>query len=217
MSDHRAPRESTRRTVPVRALLSLGIVLGLGTTGTLAYFSDEATVTAGSFTSGKLDLTLDQASGGSATIGQNGSYAKTALAIAGMIPGESVAADISVKNNAGVPFTYKASGKLDAGSTFPTTAPVKLTFAVYPGTASNTGTQAAGNRVGTCTGTALFAAAALTTTAQDVIASARTLASDASESICVKVALATDADNTYQDRTATATFVFRAAQLGQTP
>lgn len=215
MSDHRAPRETVKRRVPVRALLSLGIVLGLGATGTLAYFTDEATLTTGSFTSGKLDLTLDQGSS-STTVGQGGTYAKTALGIAAMIPGESVAADVSVKNNAGVAFTYKASAKLDAGSTFPTSSP-KLTFAVYPGTASNTGTQAAGNRAGSCTGTALFAAAGLTTTAQDVISTARSLATDASESICVRVALATDADNTYQDKSATATFVFRAAQLGQTP
>lgn len=216
MSDHRAPRETVKRKVPVRALLSLGIVLGLGATGTLAYFTDDATLTTGAFTSGKLDLTLDQSTS-SSTVGQSGTYAKTALGITAMIPGESVAADVSVKNNAGVPFTYKTSAKLDVGGTFPTAAPVKLTFAVYPGTASNTGTQAAGNRVGTCTGTALFAAAALTTTAQDVISTARSLATDASESICVKVALATDADNTYQDKTTTATFVFRAAQLGQTP
>ncbi|MET0930696.1 MAG: SipW-dependent-type signal peptide-containing protein [Aeromicrobium sp.] len=216
MSDHRAPQETLKRRVPLRALLSLGIVLGLGATGTLAYFTDEATMTTGAFTSGKLDLTLDQAGAGSTTIGQGGTFVKTALGITAMIPGESVAADVSVKNNAGVAFTYKASAKLDAGSTFPTSSP-KLTFAVYPGTASNTGTQGAGNRAGACTGTALFAAAGLTTTAQDVISTARSLATDASESICVRVALASDADNTYQDRTATATFVFRAAQLGQTP
>jgi len=216
MSDHRAPRESSRSSVPIRALLSLGIVLGIGATGTLAYFTDDATLTTGSFTSGKLDLTLDQGTS-STTTGQGGTLAKTALGIAAMIPGESVAADVVVKNNAGVAFGYKASGKLDAGSTFPTTAPVKLTFLVYAGTASNTGTQAAGTRTGSCTGTLVAGASTLTTTAQDVITATRTLATDASESICVRVALATDADNTYQDKTATATFVFRAAQLGQTP
>lgn len=217
MSDHRAPRETARSTVPLRALLSLGIVLGLGATGTLAYFTDEATMTTGAFTSGKLDLTLDQGTS-STTNGQGGTLSKTALGIAAMTPGESVAADVMVKNNAGVPFVYKASGKLDAGSTFPTATPVKLTFLVYAGTASNAGTQAASTRTGTCSGSLIAGGATtLTTTAQDVITTARALASDASESICVRVALATDADNSYQDKTATATFVFRAAQLSQTP
>ena len=216
MSDHRAPRENGRSSVPLRALLSLGIVLGVGATGTLAYFTDDATMTTGAFTTGKLDLTLDQGTS-STTVGQGGTLAKTALGITAMTPGESVAADVVVKNNAGVPFTYKASGKLDAGSTFPTAAPVKLTFVVYAGSASNTGTAAASNRTGACTGTLVAGATTLTTTAQDVISTARTLASDASESICVRVGLATDADNTYQDKTATASFVFRAAQLGQTP
>lgn len=218
MSDHRAPHDGPRRSVATRLFLSLGIVLGLGATGTLAYFTDDATMTTGGFTSGKLDITLDQATN-STTDGLGGTYNKATLTIAAMTPGESVAADVSVKNNNGVPFTYKASGKLDAGSSYPVATPAasKLTFTVTVGTATNTGTQAAGNRAGVCSGTVLYAAAGLTTTATDVITTARSLASNAAESICVRVGLTTDADNTYQDKTTTSTFVFRAAQLGQTP
>ena len=46
----------SRRT---RALLSMGVVLGLGSVTTLAYWTDSATLTGGSFASGTIDLKLD--------------------------------------------------------------------------------------------------------------------------------------------------------------
>lgn len=90
MSKHVASRH-TRNTTPrrtrffrllrsarVRALLSLGIVLGFGATSTLAYWTDTATVTGGTFTAGTLDLQVNDAQGNPTA------YALTSLAMADM-------------------------------------------------------------------------------------------------------------------------------------
>ncbi len=44
-----------------------------------------------------------------------------------------------------------------------------MQFSVYPGTATNTGTAAAGNRTGSCTGTALATNQVLTGTSAPVV------------------------------------------------
>lgn len=212
----RAERPRGRRRV--RALLSLGVVLGVGAVTTAAYFSDEATLGAGSFQTGTLDLTLDQGviTPNLTVDALGGSVVKASLGISAMLPGESVAAHVLVRNDADAGFTYKANGAL-GDSTFPTAAPVRLTFAVHAGTASNSGTAAAGNRSGSCSGTLLYGPAVLTSTAVDVIGTARSLTSGQSENVCVVVRLDPLADNTYQGKTATASFVFRATQVGQAP
>ena len=56
MVEHSAPR---RRTGRIRALLALGVVLGLGSVTTGAYWTDDATITGITISSGKLDLKVD--------------------------------------------------------------------------------------------------------------------------------------------------------------
>lgn len=203
----------------VRALLSLGVVLGIGAVTTAAYLSDDATLDSGSFQTGTLDITLDQGviTPNATVDALGGTVTKVSFGIAAMLPGESVAAQVLVRNDGDVPFSFKANGKI-VDSTYPTTAPARLTFAVYSGAAGTpTGTAAAGNRGGSCGGTLLFGPTPLTTAATDVITTARPLASAASENVCFLVRLDPLAGNTYQSKSATASFVFRAAQAGQAP
>jgi hypothetical protein len=172
--------------------------------GTLAYWSDQATLSTGPISSGTLDVTLD-----GTLSGQGGTYPQTSFALSNMIPGESVASAVSVGNGGSVTLRYTAtataSGGLASG----------LTFQVYAGgTASNTGTAAAGDRAGSCTGASTFGPAVLTGVAQSVIATPRQLAAGGSESVCVVAALPTTAGNALQGTSATGTIVFDAKQLG---
>ena len=188
----------------IRAFMTLGLVVGVVAMGTAAYWNDTATMTTGPISSGTLDLTLD----GNLT-GQGGTYAKSAFTVTNLIPGESFASSVAVANNGSVGLTYTATGTATGALAS------GLTFQVYAaGTASNSGTAAAGNRAGTCGGASTFGPLALTSTAQSVITSARTLATASQESVCVLVRLPTTAGNALQGQSATASLVFAAKQFG---
>ena len=126
-----------------------------------------------------------------------------------MLPGESVAADISVKNAGSVALRYTAdataAGKLAEG----------LTFEVFPdGTAANAGSADTADRSGSCTGTSNFGPTALTGDDASVIARPRQLEAGSSETVCVVATLSASAANTLQGTSATTTIVFDAKQLG---
>lgn len=107
MAEHRAPtRHAARGRTALLVLLGLavGLVVGLGGTGTLAYWTDSGTVESGSFSTGTLDLTVD--SHPDAT-----TYTKTDLTGVRLVPGESVAVVIQVGNNGDAPFTWTASAQ----------------------------------------------------------------------------------------------------------
>ncbi len=225
MSTYPAPRHRTaapaehraRRRVlgsgRVRALLSLGIVVGLGAVGTLAYWTDDATITSSSFSSGRLDVTLnDQLAG---AVNNGGTTSDVDFKLAEMIPGESFARTVKVGNAGTVGLTYTAkawnTGTLASG----------LRWTVVAGSsASNTGTLAAGDRVGTCSaGTTTATTVTLGTsagTATTVITPKRTINATAPtfENVCVIAKLDSSAGNALQGTSASATFTFNGTQLG---
>lgn len=88
-----------RSVVGVAAALLVGLLLG-GSQGSYAFWSDRDDVVGGTFTSGTLDLTVD---------GQQGrptAYTKTALALNRMVPGESVAAVLTIRNAGDADLTW---------------------------------------------------------------------------------------------------------------
>ncbi|MGV8873903.1 MAG: SipW-dependent-type signal peptide-containing protein [Rhodococcus sp. (in: high G+C Gram-positive bacteria)] len=88
-----------------RAIMSIGIVLGLGAVGTLAAWSDTATATSGTFTTGKLDIKV-----GNPAVDNNPPAFSTSLTNAAIFPGDTVAAGLLVTNAAGsVANTYTIS------------------------------------------------------------------------------------------------------------
>ena len=210
--EHRARRRvlGSRR---VRALLSLGIVAGFGAVGTLAFWTDDATITSSSFSAGRLDVTLNDQLAGAANNG--GTTSDATFTLADMIPGESIARTVKVGNAGTVGLTYTAkawnSGTLASG----------LRWTVVAGaTAGNSGTLAAGNRTGTCTaGTTTATNVMLETTAgtaTTVITPKRTITATAPifENVCVIATLHSGAGNALQGTSASATFTFNGTQLG---
>ena len=206
MTTHRSSRR--RISGRARALVSLGAVAalatGLSVQGTFAFWTDSATLSTGSFTAGSLDLTVN----GQLT-GLGGTTTVTGTGLGAMVPGESQSASFPVANAGSVPLTWVASGTA-AG-----TGAGVWSFQLFLGNAANTGTAAAGNRTGTCSGTALAASSqVLGATSAAMSATARTLAAGASETVCLVATLPGAADNTAQTKSVTPSIVFDAKQVG---
>jgi predicted ribosomally synthesized peptide with SipW-like signal peptide len=194
--------------------LSLGIVAGLGAVGTLAYWTDDATITSSSFSTGTLDVTLNGDLAGAANNG--GTTSDVGFTMSDLIPGESFARTVKVGNAGTVGLTYTAkawnSGTLASG----------LRWTVVAGsTASNSGTPAAGNRAGACSsgGTTTATNVTLGTTAgtaTTVITPKRTINATAPtyEDVCVIAKVDAGASNALQGTSASATFTFNGSQLG---
>ncbi|MGU3435799.1 SipW-dependent-type signal peptide-containing protein [Actinomycetes bacterium M1A6_2h] len=102
----------------VRALLSLGMVLGLGAVGTLAAWSTATTTASGVFTTGTIDIQLN---------GNQGATSTTPFVFsptASVVPEASVAVVLPVQNKGSVAFTYTTSvvGENTAGKAYQLTA-----------------------------------------------------------------------------------------------
>lgn len=199
MPDHRGtPRRTRRRrlsSVRVRALLSLGVALGIGAVGTFAYWTDDVTVTGTTFTAGTLDLQVNNLD----------SYATTTLSMTGMVPGSTSAEVLTVKNNGTAPAKYTLTGGLSGtnAADFSTAGANGLLLTIRLG-----GTKSGA----TCTGgtATLVTDLPLTaTTSTSILAKRPTSALTAlggNEVLCFQVKLADTAPSSLQGKTAVATF-----------
>lgn len=192
MAKHAAPRSSRgprRGPAKVKALLSLGLLVGIAAPGTFAFWSDSATVQGGEFTSGTLDLRLHE--------GAEPEPAYTMGSLTNMVPGESFAASLPVVNAGSVPFTYTvaAVGSGDLGTHLTYTAHVGG-HAKNAGTTFRTG-QCEGQQAGDTTNFFL----------------ARALAPKGTEPVCFVVTLAPDTPSAMQGKSGSVAFTFTADQL----
>ena len=164
-----------RRTGRVRALLALGVVVGLGSVTTGAYWTDDATVSGITISSGKLDLKVD---------GQDNVTGYTSLNIANMVPGNTVAAVLTVSNAGTVPFTYTATST----ATNPDSKNLAGALTVkVTGAATVTGTSPAATRGGsTLAGTG-------TTLGAGLVGTARTITPSGTDKLCIELTLPTTA------------------------
>jgi hypothetical protein len=185
------------------AVAGAALLVLAGSTGSLAGWRAHGQVDPAAVRSGTLDLTLD---GGLA--GPGGTHAMTTLALPRMVPGESVARTLTVANAGSVGLGYTATGSASGSLA------TGLRYSVTTGSAANSGTEAGGNRSGTCSGTVLFGPAALGTSPVPVIPARRALGVGASQPLCLRVELAPTASPTLQAGTATASFAFTAVQQG---
>lgn len=196
MAEHRRSRRPLWRSRPVRAVLSLGIVAGALVTGTYAYWTDDVTITGTSFTAGTLDL---QVNGSDSTTTTTLGMSSTP-----MVPGNTSAEVLTVRNNGTVPLTYTLTGGLvgtDAGA-YSSAGALKLTI-VSGGTRSGSG------NVATCTGgTVIHGPTALTNLTSTAIVGTRRgpIAPAGTESLCFQFTFDAAAPTSLQGRTATATF-----------
>jgi predicted ribosomally synthesized peptide with SipW-like signal peptide len=195
VADHRAaPARRGWRSTRVRALLCLGLLLGVFVTGTYAFWTDDVTITGSTFTSGVLDLQVNNSD----------SYTTTTLGMSStpMVPGNTSAEVLTVKNNGNVPLKYTLTGGLTGTDAAALASSLKLTV-VAGGTRSGTGNAA------TCTGgTTIYGPTALTTTTSTAIIGTRRgpLAAAGTEALCFQVTFDSAASTTLQGKTTTATF-----------
>lgn len=205
-SAHRAPPERSPRVLLAKVLLCLGCLVGVSGVGTLAFWTDTATVPTGSFASGTLDVRVNGADG--VTLGD--------LSMEAMVPGESVAATLTVTSASGtLPLDYYITGQA------PGLLAPGLRWAVYAGSAQpSTGSQAQGNRTGNCSTTTALAPAVTLTGADapllgsNTAAGRRPVAAGGSDSLCIKVTLDINAGNDLQNKSTGATLTVRATQKG---
>jgi len=164
--------------------------------GTYAYWTDDVTISGTTFTTGTLDLQVNSAD----------SYSTTTLGMSStpMVPGNTSAEVLTVKNNGTVPLKYTLTGGLagtDAAA-FNTAASIKLTI-VSGGTRSGSGNAA------TCTGgTTIYGPTALTNVTSTAIIGTRRgpVAAAGTEALCFQITFDAAAPATLQGKTATATF-----------
>lgn len=169
-----------RRRPPVKTALVVALLLGAGSTGTYAYWSDQVTVEGTTITSGTIDLKVDDLDSITATV---------KLDMTAIVPGNSSAAVFTVQNAGSAPFDYHldaAAADVD-GKGLGAALVVRVTDGTVSGAAP----------AQTCAGAEI---AAVTGFGPDLIApaSARTLAVGASESLCVEATLPLDAATSLQ-------------------
>ncbi len=190
-----------------RALLSLGIVLGLTSVSTLAFWTDEATMSTGTIQSGTLDVQLNNQQ----------SHSATSFAMSNMVPGEAMAYGVTVNRAANtIPFTYTITGQTSATNTFAQS----LVFTVHAGLATST-TTTNGVRRTVCTGDDVSnGGSTLTTTAKALVTGRNTLATPTAVSgtvhndpVCIQASLPSGTGNGAQGQSTTASFSFNATQL----
>lgn len=198
MSRHAAARPQRRAlgmlgSVRFRALLGLAALLALAAPGTYAHWTDEVTVSGATFTSGTLDLRVDNSDG--PVTGY------TTMNLSAMVPGNSTAGVLTIRNNGTAPLKYTA---VTAATNLDTkNLAGALTVKVTGGNAV-TGTSPAT----TCAGTALTGTGS--TLGGALVTTKRTLQPGTTETLCVQVTLPTNANTTLQGATTDVTFTFSA-------
>jgi predicted ribosomally synthesized peptide with SipW-like signal peptide len=217
MSTHRTDVPARRRRGRGRAVLALAAVAflatGMSVQGTFAAFTDTATMSTGPFSSGTLDIVVNGQLAGPGTTNNPGTTPNTSFTMTNMSPGESVATSFPVRNNGSTGLRYNVTGTATGGLA----VAGGMQYAVYFGSAAtNTGTEANGNRTGACGAgnTPTDANGTTLTGTSTSLAADRTLAAgSAPETVCVVVRLNSTAGNALQGQTTSASLVFNARQL----
>lgn len=202
------PRRPSLRGLGLRARIAivLGVVLALGAAPAWAFWSAQQDVPAQKFDLGTLDVQLN---------GQNATVAISGLTLTGMVPGNSVAGLVTVKNAGTIPLSYwptiagsNADGKGVANNLG---VVVKLGGSVSGASPAQTCTGGS-----TPTGAATRASTSTQVLAYGTAAGARKqLLPGASEVLCVQLQLDATAPSALQGGLTTMTITANGAQVGQ--
>jgi predicted ribosomally synthesized peptide with SipW-like signal peptide len=166
------------------------VVLALGSTGTFAYWTDTASLSGTTFTAGTIDLEID---------GHDDVTDYAVLDIDAMVPGDSVAAVLTIANTGTAPLKYTAATTATNGDGWGLAGAlvVKVTgdaaTAGSPPAAACPGTPVPGGR---------------TALGGPLIATGRQLAAAANEKICVQVTLPPGAASALQGATTDVVLAF---------
>ena len=171
----------------IRALLCFGMILGLGTVGTLAVWSDYAAATSATFSTGTVDLRVNNVS----------AYSFDALKLANMLPGESVAATLKVQNRGSIPVKYSTAASTPPGSPALTSF---IRVSVHPAGAA-TNSTVNGIRRGSCSGPMAGSAALIAGGTAPVLSARGPLAGTVGEeTLCIVAALSATTRSAVQDQ-----------------
>lgn len=195
-----APRTILRRIgaaligARTRAIMSIGIVLGLGAVGTLAAWSDTSSATSGAFTTGTIDIKV-----GDPAVDNNPTTFATTLTKTDILPGQTVSAPLQVTNSGTVGFTYTIAASTNNG-----TLGALLNTAVYAGAA--------------CTGTPLSTITGLTVAPQNFQSSSVALSrpigvGDPADNLCFSVTMPSTATSPATPITGTVTYSLAATSV----
>jgi predicted ribosomally synthesized peptide with SipW-like signal peptide len=165
-------------------------------TGTYAFWTDDVTIAGTTFTSGTLDLQVNDSD----------SYTTTTLGMSGtpMVPGDTSAEVLTVKNNGTVPLKYTLTGGLTGADAAAYDAAGAVALTIVAG-----GARAGGGNAATCTGgTTIFGPTALTDVTTTALIGTRRgpIAVAGTEDLCLQVTFDAAAPSSLQGKTATATF-----------
>lgn len=199
------PRRRSRSRWVRRALMLGAVAVAAATFGTaglfgsigasLAYFSDQDTTTANSFSTATLDLAV--------------SPSTALLTLANMQPGDSVTGTLTVSNSGTTELRYAITSSA-------TDPDLKGLRTVLQLTIKTVGTSCA-----VFDGTSLYsgsiASAAVGNPATGTQGGERTLANGASEQLCFRASLPGETGNAYQNAATVATFTFAAEQTANNP
>jgi predicted ribosomally synthesized peptide with SipW-like signal peptide len=197
MADRARPerrRPGPLSAIRLRAALALGTVLCIGATGTYAYWSDSVPVEGVTISSGTLDLKIN---------GNDSMTNYTALSLANMVPGNTTAGVMTVRNAGTVPLDYFADAA--AGGALGSALAVKVT-----GDSSVTGSGSSR----TCAGSALGNTGS--SFGNNLVGSRtnpRRLQAGASETVCVQATLPANAASSLQGASTNVSFAFSANQV----
>jgi hypothetical protein len=189
-----------RRRLALSALVLLAVG-GLLTSTILAVFTDTATSTGNTFSSGGVDIAAAPAT--------------AAVTLTDMVPGSRVTAPIDVSNSGSLELRYAVESTTDE-DTF--AGLLRLRVKTGVGTCDSAGFDGGGTLiagpgpVGTMTGLALIGDAAQGQDPDD-----RVLVAGGSEQLCVDVELPSTVDNSAAGSSTTATFTFLAEQTVANP
>ncbi|WP_175420374.1 SipW-dependent-type signal peptide-containing protein [Rhodococcus sp. SGAir0479] len=173
----------------VRAALSLGIVLGLGSVGTLAAWSDSATATSADFQTGVADLKLGPDPGVD-------TYSFSAFGGSGLRPGRQVQAALDVRNKGDVPFRYSVTAKATGNSA----VAQQISLTVYPNSA--------------CSGTTtLGTLTAMSAADQTLVSGKGPLALNGAETVCVQATVGNSVTKAMQNQAINVVFTFTATSV----
>ncbi len=204
MADHRASRRvghgRSRGTIlttlcseRVRAALSLGILLSLGAVSTSAYWTDQATVTGGTFTTGTLNLKV-----GDPLVENNPPVFTNDFAMSSLAPGGTKDVVLKVNNAGSLALTYSvgASATNSGGGANQLGSALRIT--AFPSSSA-----------GACTGTAIQGPVA----PGAVSFSRPSLAPSATVELCFRAALPAGAATELQGQSSVVTFTLDAVQV----
>lgn len=182
------------RSMRIKAILSLGILIGFGTVSTLASWTGQATATSNVSTA-----TVALGVGATATTATSASYQ---MPVSGnnLFPGSTLASVVTVKNTGSISAPYVFGGRITESGNAALGAALNIvvkTGATVSGTGSSVtcsgGTTLLSKNAGSQFGSA---------------SAARPLAAGSSETLCVQYSLPVTAANTLQGATTAITLDF---------